>query len=175
MILNPSIFRAYDIRGKAFVDFDEDGFYAIAMAFGKYIAEKFNIKSPKVFVSGDRRNSMPELYPAVLTGLESAGCIVTWGGSIPTPINYFAFHEGDFNASVQISASHNPPQDNGLKLTDRNGAVCGNEIQKIAEMSKGITCEESTDYGECTAKCQPVDFYQKYISKLSGISKHSVS
>ena len=130
MICADHIFRAYDIRGKAFVDFDEDGFATIAHAFGHYIRDKFKIQTPKVFVSGDGRQSMPELMPALITGLEAAGCEVIQGGTIPTPVNYFAFYEGGFDAAIQLSASHNPAQDNGLKLTDKQGAVCGNEIQK---------------------------------------------
>ena len=68
MILNSKIFRAYDIRGEAFVDFDEDGFFLIAQAFAKYMSEKHNVTNPKIFVSGDGRQSMPEMWPAVVSG-----------------------------------------------------------------------------------------------------------
>ena len=135
MILNPQIFRAYDIRGKAFVDFDEDGFFAVAKAFSHYIKEKFTLEEPYIFISGDGRLSMPKLSEAIMRGLKDAGCKVVWGGAIPTPVNYFAFHKGKFDASIQISASHNPPQDNGLKLGDKNGAICGAEIQKIRQIT----------------------------------------
>ena len=56
MILNPKIFRAYDIRGEAFVDFDEDGFCLTGQAFGQYIAQKFNKKSPKILYGGSVNN-----------------------------------------------------------------------------------------------------------------------
>ena len=172
MILSPKIFRAYDIRGEAFTDFDEDGFFVIAAAFGKYISDKFEIAKPQIFISGDGRTSMDQLYPAVISGLESAGCEVVWGGIITTPMNYFAFHEGGFDAAIQISASHNPPQDNGLKLTDRNGAVCGDEIQKILKLTECITCNLSVDYGTCKDQCQPTDFSQRYLEKLVKIIPH---
>lgn len=171
MILNPKIFRAYDIRGEAFVDFDEDGFLAIAHGFGQYLKEKFNVVQPKVFVSGDGRQSMPGLYPAVIAGLKAAGCTVTWGGTLPTPINYFAFHEGDFDAAVQISASHNPAQDNGLKLTDRHGAVCGDEIQEIARLSLCHDCRMSNVAGECKNACEVKDFTENYQQKLARITQ----
>ncbi len=169
MLLSPKIFRAYDIRGKSFVDFDEDGFFIIAAAFGKYIIEKFKIEKPRIFVSGDGRISMDQLFPAVLSGLKSSNCEVTWGGTIPTPINYFAFHEGNFDAAIQISASHNPPQDNGLKLIDRNGAVCGKEIQKIQKMTECMKCNTAMDFGECIARCWEVDFSEKYLEKIKSI------
>jgi phosphomannomutase / phosphoglucomutase len=167
MILNSKIFRAYDIRGEAFTDFDEDGFFVIAHAFCKYIAKKHGLKNPNIFVSGDARLSMPELYPAVITGLKSAGANVTWGGAIPTPVNYFAFHEGGFDASIQISASHNPADDNGLKLLDKNGAVCGDEIQEIRKIAECTECQKSKDYG---VECESVDFSLHYEQKLKEIT-----
>jgi len=171
MILKQKIFRAYDIRGEAFVDFDEDGYLAIAHGFGEFIKEKFNIEAPKAFVSGDGRQSMPALFPAVLSGLKAAGCVVTWGGTLPTPINYFAFHEGDFDAAVQISASHNPAQDNGLKLSDRKGAVCGDEIQRIMELSFCHDCRTTNTPGMCENECERVDFFAPYKEKLDRITE----
>lgn len=168
MILKPSIFRAYDIRGEAFIDFDEDGFFVIASAFGQYISQKFKKENPKVFVSGDARNSMPELYPSIIDGLKASGCDVLWGGALPTPMNYFRFHEGDFDAAIQISASHNPPQDNGLKLTDREGAVCGEEIQKIKKLAECEKCN-LTSFGECKNNCSPKESSEKYLRKLKSI------
>ena len=138
MILHDKIFRAYDIRGEAFVDFDEDGFMATAQGFGQYLKEKHKLESPKVLVSGDGRQSMPELFPAVISGLKAANCDVVWAGTVPTPFNYFGLHHGEFDAAVQISASHNPAGDNGLKLTDRHGAVCGEELQTIKALAQFI-------------------------------------
>ena len=169
MILNPKIFRAYDIRGEAFTDFDEDGFFIIAAAFGRYISDKFKLEKPKIFVSGDGRISMDQLFPAIISGLESANCEVTWGGVITTPMNYFAFHEGQFDAAIQISASHNPPQDNGLKLTDRNGAICGQEIQKIRKLTECVECNLSKEIGACLNECQPQEITNKYVEKLQSI------
>ena len=169
MILKSKIFRAYDIRGEAFIDFDEDGFFVTAAAFGKYISDKFQIDKPKIFVSGDGRTSMDQLFPAIISGLESANCEVAWGGVITTPMNYFAFHEGGFDAAIQISASHNPPQDNGLKLTDKNGAVCGEEIQKIRALTECVECNLSKEIGECRNQCQPEEILRKYLEKLQKI------
>ncbi len=170
MLLNSKIFRAYDIRGEAFVDFDEDGFMAIAHGFGEYLKEKHNILEPNVFVSGDGRQSMPELYPAVISGLKAAGCTITWGGTIPTPVNYFAFHHGDFDAAIQISASHNPAGDNGLKMCDRTGAVSGDEIQKIRALAECSDCRINNSTGECSNACTESDFFADYLTKISNIT-----
>lgn len=171
MILNSKIFRAYDIRGEAFVDFDEDGFYVTAHAFGQYIRQTYNLVKPKVFVSGDGRLSMPQLYPAIITGLEASGCDVVWGGTLPTPVNYFAHHEGSFDASVQISASHNPAQDNGLKLSGPDGAIAGEEIQKIRALAECTDCRVSPrEFGVCKESCKPVDYVPAYTDKLLAIT-----
>jgi len=170
MILHDKIFRAYDIRGEAFVDFDEDGFMAVAQGFGQYLKAKHNIVEPKVLVSGDGRQSMPELYPAIISGLKAAGCDVAWGGAIPTPVNYFGFHHGNFDAAIQISASHNPAGDNGLKLTDRNGAVSGEEIQKVKDLAKCADCRLGQTPGEVLDACETVDLLQDYIKKIKEIT-----
>lgn len=170
MKLDSKIFRAYDIRGKAFFDFDEDGFFVIALAFGRYIAEKFSLKTPNIFVSGDGRQSQPELYPAVVSGLKAAGCHIEWGGSLPTPMNYFLLHTGGFDAAIQISASHNPPDDNGLKLTDKDGAVCGEEIQKIRRIAECETCSLNGTFGTCENQCSPKDSFSVYLKKLKSIT-----
>ncbi len=175
MILNPKIFRAYDIRGESFIDFDEDGFFVTAQAFGRYIADKFNLKKPKIFVSGDGRISMNQLYPAVIAGLKASNCEVTWGGSIPTPVNYFAFYEGGFDAAIQITASHNPPQDNGLKFTDRNGAVAGEEIQKIQKLTECDECQKTIEIGECLEMCHVQEYFDKYLEKLTNITPPQTS
>ncbi len=169
MILKSKIFRAYDIRGEVFTDFDEEGVYAIAAAFGKYITEKHHKETPKIFVSGDARLSMDRLYPAVLAGFESSHCEITWGGAIPTPMNYFIRDEGDFDASLQISASHNPPQENGLKLVDRLGAVCGEEIQKIRIIAEEEKIKK-IDFENIRKKYKKVNFLPQYEKKLHDIT-----
>ncbi len=170
MILNKKIFRAYDIRGEAFKDFDEDGFFVTAAAFGRYIKDKFNLKNPRIFVAGDGRQSMPELWPAVVGGLESVGAEVVWGGTITSPMNYFYFNDAGFNATVQITASHNPAKDNGLKFMDKNGSVCGAELQKIAKMAECTKCLLAKDMGICDNNCQKVDFFAEYLEKLQEIT-----
>jgi phosphomannomutase/phosphoglucomutase len=125
---------------------------------------------PKVLVSGDGRQSMPELYPAIISGLKAAGCDSAWAGAIPTPLNYFGFHHGDFDAAIQISASHNPAGDNGLKLTDRDGAVSGDEIQKIKDLANCADCRLGQDPGECLEGCQALNFDTAYLEKIKSVT-----
>ena len=143
MILNDSVFRAYDIRGEAYTDFDEDGVFVMAQAFGQYLHEKYDTRDKehtlRVLVTGDGRQSQVDFAPALEAGLQAGGCDVVWGGTVPTPVNFFAMRERNFDGAVQLSASHNPASDNGLKLTDRYGAVCGDQIQRIKEIAKDLS------------------------------------
>ena len=168
--MNPTIFRAYDIRGVAFTDFDEDGFYRIGVGYAGYIAHKHNLDCPKIFVSGDGRLSMAELFPAFLSGLRAGGANVTWGGILATPMNYFALHQGDYDATVQISASHNPPEYNGLKFTDREGAVSGDELQEVRKRAECAACDRGIDFGACVNECQRVSYAEKYTLKLHEVA-----
>ncbi len=170
MILDSKIFRAYDIRGEAFVDFDEDGFFVVSQSFCKYVAKLLGVPSPKIFVSGDARLSMSELYPAVLAGIKAGGGRATWGGAIPTPVNYFALHEGVFDGAIQISASHNPPEYNGLKLVSSKGVVSGEQIQEIRRLAECAECRKGMDFGECAKKCEEVEYFPSYTKKLLDIT-----
>ncbi len=171
MKLSSHIFRAYDIRGTYLEHFDAEGFYLAAKSYAQYLKQKHNLETIKVFVSSDGRTSHGDLFPAVLAGLKSEDCDITWGGVLPTPVNFFAMKTENFDASIQISASHNPAPDNGLKLTDKSGSVCGDEIQKIREIAEQNL--EQVEIPESFADF--ADFpetdcfgdYRKFIQKIS--------
>ena len=137
MILNPKVFRAYDIRGVFAKDFDSAGFLVLGESFGAYLSQKKRNKSRKIkiLLTGDGRISMPEIWPAFARGLSRSGCEVVWGGRVPTPINFLVSKKEKFDAGVQITASHNPADENGLKFCDTHGSIAGAEIQKIAAIS----------------------------------------
>ncbi len=170
--LSPTIFRAYDIRGVYGRDFDAEGFAAIAYAFAQRTAERFGVESPTIFLSGDGRQSQSELVPAVVAGLVAGGAQVTWGGTLPTPINYFAQKRGNYDASVQVSASHNPPEYNGLKLTDRHGAVCGEAITQLGEVARAAEAI-AVDYADWQAQTQAHDYAPAYSDALTVGVEHA--
>ena len=165
MILKDTVFRAYDIRGEAFVDFDDDGMFVLAQGFGQYLSQKFGTDIPlRVLVTGDGRQSQVEFAPALEAGLEAAGCDVVWGGTVPTPVNFFIFRDHNFDGAIQLSASHNPARDNGLKLTDRFGAVCGEEIQKIRKICHSLSPTKRE--GVVQKEDGELPFLQEYAEKI---------
>src|ERR671931_2455543 len=108
--LNPGIFKAYDVRGVYPDEINEAGARAIGAAFVAYL------KAKRVAVGRDMRLSSPALAAAFIDGATSQGADVTDYGMIPTDMLYFAVARDRHDGGVQITASHNPKQYNGLKM-----------------------------------------------------------
>jgi len=111
-----SAFKAYDIRGVVGRDWDAGTAYAI----GRWLPIILNAR--KFLVGRDARLTSPSLRDALCRGLVEAGCQVDDLGPATTPMVYFFTARDGYDASVQITASHNPPEYNGMKIS-RRGAV----------------------------------------------------
>ncbi|MBU0766838.1 phosphomannomutase/phosphoglucomutase [Patescibacteria group bacterium] len=132
MTISPLIFRAYDIRGKANSQITEDACYLIGKGFGSILREKYGKESPTVAVGRDMRTHSPAFEKAVIQGLIESGCTVLNIGQTPSPVNYFTICTQNIDAGVQITASHNPAEDNGLKLQVREAeAFSGDNLQTL--------------------------------------------
>ena len=130
--LDPHIFRAYDIRGKVDSQITEEACLWIGKAFGSVVREMYGMDHPTIAVGRDARTHGPKFEKAVIDGLVSAGCHVINIGQTPSPINYFTICDREIDGSVQITASHNPKDDNGVKLQVRNAqAYSGDDLQKL--------------------------------------------
>lgn len=130
--LDHKIFRAYDVRGRAGTQLDEHACRMIAHAFGAELRERYETDHPTVCVGHDARLTSPAFERAVVEGLVSAGCAVARIGQTPSPVNYFTVCAREFDGGIQVTASHNPGQDNGLKLSLRGAeAFAGEELQEL--------------------------------------------
>lgn len=103
-------FKAYDVRGKVPSELNSDIAYDIGRAF----ADQTGAKS--VCVGYDIRLSGPELYEALANGLNEAGVDVVHLGMVGTEMVYFATAFYGYDGGIMITASHNPPEYNGLKM-----------------------------------------------------------
>ena len=112
-------FHAYDIRGVYNVDFDKD----IAYKVGYFLPEL--LSADKVLVGRDARVSSPEIHEYLLKGITDAGAVVYDAGLCTTPMVYFGTAYYGFKASVQITASHNPAEYNGMKVSRENALPVG--------------------------------------------------
>ncbi len=112
-------FHAYDIRGIYNKDFDKDIVYKI----GFFLPELLN--TDRVLIGRDVRESSPEIREYLIAGITDAGADVYDLGLSTTPMVYFATGKYGFTASVQITASHNPKEYNGLKVSRENALPVG--------------------------------------------------
>jgi len=104
------IFKACDVRGIYPDEINEEKVYRIGRALGTIT------ESAPILVGGDVRLSTETLRTALTDGLRHSGCQVTDIGVVPTPVLYYARKKLGINAAVMITASHNPADQNGLKI-----------------------------------------------------------
>jgi len=120
-----SVFKAYDIRGLAHSELDSE----FAERLGRALATHLNAKS--VAVASDIRESGPELHDALLRGLNSSGADVLDLGITTTGVLYRATVDLPVDASIVITASHNPPEYNGFKICNGSLPMAGEELQDL--------------------------------------------
>ena len=122
-----SVFKAYDIRGLAHSELDAE----FAERLGRALATHLDAKS--VAVASDIRESGPELHDALLRGLNLSGADVLDLGITTTGVLYRATVDLPVDASIVITASHNPPEYNGFKICNGSLPMAGNELQELKE------------------------------------------
>jgi len=131
--MNPSAFREYDIRGKYPNDLNGETVYELGLSIGTYLREK---GAKRISLGRDCRLSSPELHAALLKGLTETGTDIVDLGMVPTPLLYFSIHHLNTDGGIQITGSHNPPDENGFKICLGTGSVYGEEVQKIREIGE---------------------------------------
>ncbi len=127
-MLNPEIFRQYDIRGIAGKDMNAEDVMLLGRAIGTYLQQQGN---RYVAVGRDCRVSSDEYSAHLIQGLTAAGCRVVDIGICTTPVSYFAVRHLQTQGSIMVTASHNPPEYNGFKICSGIDSVFGEELQKI--------------------------------------------
>lgn len=152
-------FHAYDIRGIYNVDFDKETAYKV----GYFLPEL--LKTDKVLVGRDCRVSSDEIHDYLLKGITDAGADVYDIGRSTTPMVYFGTANYGFNASVQITASHNPAKYNGMKVSRENALPVGLDSglgQIKAWIDEGRPCTPAARKGEIHF----MDIHKDYLEFL---------
>ena len=151
-----SFFKAYDMRGTFGVDFDLDTVYRVGRALPQTVAARSGASRSglRVLVGRDCRATGAAVRDALVSGLADAGAEVTDLGLATTPMVYFFTAEDGFDASVMITASHNPPQDNGLKVSVRGALPMGFDTG-LAEVERLVAA--STDAVPSSPRAVAVD------------------
>ena len=152
-------FHAYDIRGIYNVDFDKDTAYKT----GYFLPELLG--ADKVLVGRDCRVSSDEIHEYLLKGITDAGADVYDIGLSTTPMVYFGTANYGFKASVQITASHNPAEYNGMKVSRENALPVGFDtgLGQIKEwIDSGRPCTPAAVKGQVKS----MDIHKDYLEVL---------
>ncbi len=147
-MINRSMFRQYDIRGRAGTELDDLAVQAIADAFAAYVIEAGR---KQVIVGRDNRFSSAGFRNIVVETLLKSGLNVIDIGELITPMFYFAARNLNVDAGMMITASHNPGHDNGFKLLLGTSTIYGEEIQRLAQMAEdgvGSTADKAGNLEE---------------------------
>ena len=126
------IFKAYDVRGVYPTELDEAMMRKIGNAAAQFL------DSPRILVSRDMRLSGESLRDSFVEGATDAGVDCVDAGLLSTPGNYFAIAHYGFAGGVQITASHNPKEYNGVKVSRQNAIPVGCETG-LADIEKMVT------------------------------------
>ena len=156
--IEPSIFKAYDIRGIVDESLTENAIYQIGLAYGSEAADR---GEQKIYVARDGRLSGPALIKAFTQGLLDSGRDVIDVGMVPTPVLYFAAYHLGSGSGVMLTGSHNPPNYNGLKMVIGGTTLSGNDIQ---ELRKRI---ENKNFTSGSGSRESLDVIDQYIERIA--------
>jgi len=167
-VIDRSVFREYDIRGIWGKNIDEDFSFKLGVAFGRYLKVNLRKTSARVSVGYDARHSSKTIFSALTEGLNCEGVKVIDIGLVPTPVQYFSLFRLELDGGVMITASHNPKEYNGFKLSLKTETLFGKRIQELADIM------EKLDLGKHKKKIQDIEevdvksMYYDYMEKQFG-------
>ncbi len=152
-------FKAYDIRGVYGKDLNADIYYKIGFFLPQVIPMK------EVLIGRDIRLSSDEAFEALSRGLTDAGIDVADAGLTTTPMIYWGTGKYDFDCSLMITASHNPKEHNGLKVSSKNVLPVGynnglNRVEELVEKGEVVPLSQK-------GKVRNFDFHKEYYNFLS--------
>ena len=163
-------FKAYDIRGEWGTDLNED----IAYRIGYFLPD---ILDTDTFLVGrDMRLSSDSMFDALTRGLTDRGRNVDSIGLSTTPLVYWSTAKYGYNASVQITASHNPKNHNGLKISAANALPVGydtglNRLEALVESNTPTTpCAKKGQIRERNVYADYLAFQKKFVGDLSNLN-----
>ncbi len=157
-MLDPSVFKAYDVRGIYPTQLDEDGAYAI----GRGYVEQFEPR--RMAVGRDMRLSGPQMQAAAMQGAADAGAEVLDLGLIGTEMLYFAVGELGLDGGITVTASHNPKEYTGMKIVRRGALPVGGESGLLDVRDRAMSGARHRDVSAGTVA--PYDIWPAYVDRV---------
>ncbi|MBL8744877.1 MAG: phosphomannomutase/phosphoglucomutase [Phycisphaerae bacterium] len=161
------VFKAYDIRATYPDPLNEALAWQIGFGTGKFLlqdaaaAGETTPMMKNIVVGHDMRKHSSSLRDALCKGITDAGANVIDIGLCDTPMVYFAINHLDCAGGVQVTASHNPPQYNGFKISKRKAKPVG-EATGLAEIRKNAAMVDTTAKGKGAGRIEKRDLWDAY-------------
>src|SRR6266567_8327346 len=157
-MLEPAVFKAYDVRGLYPSELDEKGAYAIGRAF----VEQFEPK--RIAVGHDMRLSSPSMATAVIEGAADAGANAVDIGMVGTEMLYFAVGELGLDGGITVTASHNPKEYTGMKIVRAGALPVGGDsgLPEIRDLAMAGVRPRTGPAGTV----EPYDIWPGYVERV---------
>ena len=158
-MLDPKVFKAYDVRGIYPDELDEAG----ARAIGRAYVEEF--EPQKIAVGRDMRLSSPAIAEAVMSGAAEAGADVLDLGLLGTEMVYFAVGDLELDGGIMVTASHNPKQYTGMKIV-RGGALPVGGDSGLLDIRTRAMAAADTPGGQTPGQVEKYDVWPAYVERV---------
>lgn len=158
-MIKENIFREYDLRGIIDEEVDNDGAYIIGRSFGSYIKRR---GEDWTVVGHDNRLSSPSLSENLISGINDSGVNVYRLGLVTTPMYYFMRQQLNSNTGIMVTASHNPREYNGFKISfTKEGNAYGDAIREFRDYTF------KNNFTEGTGIIKDIDLEEEYLNLLA--------
>jgi phosphomannomutase len=158
-VLDPKVFKAYDVRGIYPVELDEQGAFAIALAY----VEEFEPKS--IAVGRDMRLSSPSIAKALTEGATAGGADVVDIGLVGTEMVYFAVGALGLDGGIMVTASHNPKEYTGMKIVRRGALPVGGDSGLLDVRDRTMSGGQTPGHGP-KGQVEEVDIWPAYVERV---------
>jgi phosphomannomutase len=158
-VLDPKVFKAYDVRGIHPTELDEDGAYAIGRAYVDVFGPR------RIAVGRDMRVSAPSMAAALIRGATEAGADVLDLGLVGTEMVYFAVGELELDGGVAVTASHNPKEYTGMKIVRRGALPVGGDSGLLDIRDKALALGDTPE-GQSLGHVQEHDVWPGYVERV---------
>jgi phosphomannomutase len=156
-VLDPKVFKAYDVRGIYRDELDEEGAYAIGRAY----VEQF--QPATIAVGRDMRVSAPSMAEAVRRGAADGGATVLDLGLVGTEMLYFAVGELGLDGGVAVTASHNPKQYTGMKIVRAGALPVGGESGLLDVRDRAV----AADWADASpGEIREEDIWARFVNRV---------
>jgi phosphomannomutase len=158
-VLDPKVFKAYDVRGIYPSELDEEGAFAIGRAY----VEEFEPR--RIAVGRDMRISSPAMAAATVEGATSAGADVLDLGMVGTEMVYFAVGELGLDGGIAVTASHNPKEYTGMKIVRRGALPVGGESGLLTIRDRALS-DQAASRGQAPGHVEKYDVWPAFVERV---------